>query len=555
MPKSSSQLRDWRGALAAFGIVVIVAFVYWPGVHGFWGRDDFGVLAFVRLLGSPWPLFTHDHFPVPGWVFRPLGFASMWLCEELFGTDYQANATFDLALHVGVSLALFCLLRRAGIGRALAFACATLFAIHPAAIGTALWWNGRFDLLSTLFILLALDAAFAYRDGRNAVALALALGLAFAAMLCKEIGLVAIATMTVLWLRWVMSERAHRSIAVRAVLLSWLCALIYLGWRSVMLGTPSSILSATPLRDLIAQGLWNWAQQALGYLTFWPRLPTASRITLAVSLIGTMSIIALAIVRGRLRHGSSRHGDLIIAGACLLVLPALVQVPVAVFNATPLATDVSAIETAMQSRLYYLGLAGIAMMLAGVLGMLWDEAGKTLRLAVCLPFVLAVVVFAAVSHAAAHAFAKRSVAISAIARDTIAAEARLDLPQAGCHVVFLDMQFAPEWSTYVSADAIVKALEPNLDRVKHCWFHSNSPVYFQAAPATVEDATPFVPLEADGKPVPWRTIGGVVIAYLSAPENPDPHDVARMIFLRHSASGFADVSAEIASGHIAVHLQ
>jgi hypothetical protein len=479
----------------------------------------------------------------------------MWLCEELFGTNYQANATFDLALHVGVSLALFCLLRRAGIAGALAFVCATLFAIHPAAIGTALWWNGRFDLLSTLFILLALDAAFAYRDGRSTVALALALGLAFAAMLCKEIGLVAIATMSVLWLRWAMSERTQRTIALRAVLLSWLCALLYFGWRSLMLGTPSSILSAMPLRDLIAQGLWNWLQQAPGYLTFWPRLHAASRIALAVSLTAIIGVIALAIVRERSRRVSSRPRDLIICGACLLVLPALLQVPVAVFNAIPLAADVSAIETAMQSRLYYLGLAGIAMMLAGVLGTLWDEAGKTMRIAVCLPLVFAVVVFAAGSHAAAHAFAKRSVAISAIARDAIAAVARLDLPQAGCHVIFLDTQFAPEWSTYVSADAIVKALEPNLDRVKHCWFHSNSPVYFQAAPTTVEDATPFLPLEADGKPVPWRTMGGVVIAYLSAPENPDPRDVGRMLFLRYSGSGFEDVSAEVASGRIAVHLQ
>ena len=534
---------------------MIVAFVYWPGVHGFWGRDDFGVLAFVRLLGSPWPLFVHDHFPVAGWVFRPLAFASMWLCEELFGADYQAHATFDLALHIGVSLALFCLLRRAGIVRVLAFFCTTLFAIHPATIGTALWWNGRFDLLSTLFVLLALYAAFIYREHRRSRALAVALVAAFAAMLSKEIGLVAIAAMSVLWLLWAMSDHARRSTALRAVLLSWLCALIYFGWRWLVLGTPSSILSSMPPHDLIAQGLLSWLQQAPGYLTFWPRLHTAPRIALAAALVGTIVVIAVTVVRDRSRLASSRHADLIVCGLCLLVLPALLQVPVAVWNATPLQADVSAIETAMQSRLYYLGIAGIAMMLSGALGTFWEGADKKLRLVIGLPFAFAIVSFASVAHVAAHAFAKRSVAISAIARDAITAVARLDLPQTGCHVTFLDMEFPAEWSIYVSADSIVKALSPDLDRVKHCWFHSNSPVYFQAAPATPADATPYHPLDVDGKSAPWRTIGGVVIAYLSAPENADPRDFSQMIFLRYRDNRFENVSADVAAGRIAVHLQ
>jgi hypothetical protein len=429
-----------------------------------------------------------------------------------------------------------------------------LFAIHPATIGTALWWNGRFDLLSTLFILLALNAAFAYREHPRARALLLALVAAFAAMLCKEIGLVAIAAMSASWLLWALSDRARRSIALRALLLSWLCALVYFGWRWCVLGTPSSILSTLPLHDLITQGLWNWLQQAPGYLTFWPRLHAASRIALAAALVAMIVVAVLALARGRSRL-SSRRADLIVCGLCLLVLPALLQVPVAVWNAAPLQADVSAIEAAMQSRLYYLGLAGIAMMLGGTLGTLWEEGGRTLRLGIGLAFAFAIVSFAAAAHVAAHAFAKRSVAISAIARDAVTAVARLDLPQAGCHVVFLDMEFASEWSVYVSADSIVKALSPDLDRVKHCWFHSNSPLYFQAAPATPADAAPYRPFAVDGTPAPWRTLGGAVIAYLAAPENPDRADFGRMVFLRYRDGRFEDVSADVAAGRIAVHLQ
>ncbi len=106
----------FRRALVPFVLAVLVALVYWPGLYGFWGRDDFMQLAFARLVGSPWPLFVHDHyFPVPGSIFRPLGFASFWLWQALFGTDYFANAFGDMLLHIAVSFALFRVIRASGL--------------------------------------------------------------------------------------------------------------------------------------------------------------------------------------------------------------------------------------------------------------------------------------------------------------------------------------------------------------------------------------------------------------------------------------------------------
>src|SRR5690242_13162668 len=157
---SSLSSRVWPIAL----IVAAIVFVLAPGVSGDWGRDDYFQLAFVRLVGSPWPLFAHDHYPVPGSVFRPLGFASMWLGVQLFGSDYAAHAWSDVALHAAVALALFALLRRLRIAPWPASLATLAFALHPAAAGPALWWSARFDLLATLFVLLALVAAVAYRD-------------------------------------------------------------------------------------------------------------------------------------------------------------------------------------------------------------------------------------------------------------------------------------------------------------------------------------------------------------------------------------------------------
>lgn len=85
--------------LIALLIVGAILLVGLPAIHGFWVRDDLTQLAYVRLLGTPWPLFTHDHFPVPGSIFRPLGFASLWLSERVFGHDYAANTIADLVLH------------------------------------------------------------------------------------------------------------------------------------------------------------------------------------------------------------------------------------------------------------------------------------------------------------------------------------------------------------------------------------------------------------------------------------------------------------------------
>jgi len=84
-------------------MTAVVALVSWPGFRADWVRDDFLVLAFSRLLGTPFPLFVQDHFHVPGAIFRPLGYASQWLTQAMFGNGYQAHSAIELALHVGVT--------------------------------------------------------------------------------------------------------------------------------------------------------------------------------------------------------------------------------------------------------------------------------------------------------------------------------------------------------------------------------------------------------------------------------------------------------------------
>ena len=544
--------------LCALAIAALVAIVYWPGVHGFWGRDDFMQLAFVRLLGTPWSLFTHDYFPVLGSVFRPLGVASMWLCEVLFGTRYQVHAIADLVLHASVGLALFGLLRRAAIPRTLAVLCTLLFALHPVVIGTALWWSARFDLLATLFVLLAVRAALDYRERRGTSALAWSFMAALAAMLSKEIGVATLVPISLLWLRWAWMEPVHRAKALRAIAWVWLCAAIYFGWRWWVLGTPSSGLTGSmPLTHAIAKGLLDWSRQMPGYLLFWARLDSLQRMVLALALVSALVAIGAAVLRRRVPLDWHRHVDLALCGACLLVLPALLQAPVAALNGAPLRADVSVIETAMQSRLYYLGIAGLVVALAATLAPIWAASALRWRAAMLAPLALAAITFACVSHQSASAFAQRSVEISAVARAADAAVERLDLPQSRCHVVFLGVEPAPEWSIYVSMDSIIKALSPDLDHVKHCYFHADYVTYFYllAAPAGPAEAAPYRPLEIGGKTIPARRIGDLVIDYLSPPARIDARELAPVRFLRYRDGRFDDVSADVASGRLPVALR
>jgi len=543
------------GVAAVLAIVVVTAFVCWPGIHGYWGRDDFMQLAFARLVGSAWPVFVHDHYvPAPGTVFRPLGFASFWLGEALFGIDYRAHAIADLALHAGVALALFFLLRRVAVPIGLAACSALLFAVHPAVVGTSLWWSARFDLLATLFVLLALNAGFAYREHARAGTLACALAAALAAMLSKETGLAAVPLLSLLWLRWAWSDRAHRVAAMRAVALAWLCLLLWFGWRGCVLGTlGSGITGSMPLSLAIAKGLQDWFRQMPGYLLFWPRLDGLQRSVLALAAI---ALVVVACLPPAAAGASSRRRDLAVCGLGLVLLPALLQAPVAALNAAPLDDAMSAVEAAMQSRLYYLGVAGVAMLLAAML-VPTRAATSRGRLAFAVPLAAIVLVYATVARDGAVAFAARSVDISAVAREAVSAVSALDLPARRCHVVFLDVDPAPEWSIYVSMDSIVKATSPDLGRVAHCWFEGNYPTWFHllAAPVDAADASPYRPLEVAGEPLPWRRIGGLAIAYLQPPERVDTAALETMRFLRWRDGRFEDATREVVEGRLAVRLQ
>ena len=545
--------RSASSSCAVVAVAVIVAWVLAPGVAGDWGRDDYFQLAFVRLLGSPWALFVHDHFaPAPGSVFRPLGFASMWLGVELFGTDYAAHAWCGIALHGLVALALYALLRRARTGGPAALVATLLFALHPATTGTALWWSARFDVLAALFTFSAMRAAIAYREERTGALLAQALVAAFAAMLSKEVGLVAVAALVLQWTHWAIVEPPQRRRAATTVAAAFACAIAYLGLRAAVLGTPASALTgALPLGDAIVKGLVEGVRQMPAYLTFWPRLQMPARTLLVVAAFVVFA--ALVSRRGRWRTDFA----LLASGAAVLMLPLLLQAPVAALNAQPLDAGQSVVEAAMQSRLYYMGLGGVAMILAVVFDRVWRDGTPLRRASVVFFAMLAGLVVGAMSRDDARAFAERSTQNARLAHAAVAAVDALELPGSPCHVVFLGVEPPPEWSLFVSMDAVVKALDAHPALVDRCWFHADFPTWFflQPRPVAAADALPYEPLRLDGREVPWLAVGNAATAYLSPPPRGiDAAARSRMRWLRWNGEGFDDVSDEVSAGRLPVRL-
>lgn len=522
-------------------LAAAIAVVYWPGFFADWVRDDFIALAFVRLLDSPWPLFVQDHFHAPAAHFRPLGYAAFWLNQALCGIGFTAQAAVEWALHVGTSGALYRLIRLAAPSRGLALACTLLFAVHPAAIGPALWYSDRFGHLATLFSLIAVRAAYDHRAAPTLWRLLTVLLALLAALLSKELGLVATVPVTLLWLRPAGRARAPLWPALFAL---WGTVLVYFIWRWAVLGTLTSSMTGTlPLPTLLAKGITIWCTDLPGYFSFWARLGCLQR-----GLLVGCALLLLGLLRWR---GVRRHGELLLSGLMLLALPALLQAPIAAFNAMPLDGQVSAVETAMQARLYYMSLAGAALALSALLGGVWEGASGRWRQGAAVALIGLLLVFAGAARQSAEAYRARSVEIARTARAAVQAVSRHSLPRQHCRIYFIGVRHAPEWDIFVSMDSIIKALSPDVGKVAHCLVGSDGVTFMHLLPAGVAEAegtAPYRPARRAGGPAPRRRVGNVEMLYLSPPATFVPEDWRGTLFLALEDGRFRDVSAEVSSG-------
>jgi tetratricopeptide (TPR) repeat protein len=150
--------------LAAVVIAVLAA--YWPAVHNGFVWDDrlylFDVEMFDPVL---WRQKISEPFAISSNYFRPLPLATFIAQIQAHGANAYAFHLVNLLLHALNTFLVGFLALHAGrhLGKNeksgwIAGLAALVYGLHPANIESVAWVSGRFDLMVTSFLLLALVA-------------------------------------------------------------------------------------------------------------------------------------------------------------------------------------------------------------------------------------------------------------------------------------------------------------------------------------------------------------------------------------------------------------
>lgn len=527
----------WLAAALALG-----AWCYGPALHAWFAQDDYALLALVRLLRQPWLVFVHEHFPGAPY-FRPLGVFAWWLVAAAADGAAWPQYALNLALHLGCVGALYVLLQRLRRDAALNALWAALYAAHPLALGTALWLADRFDLLATLFSLLALLAAVAYAERPRAAVLCGLLGALLLALASKELGIVATAAA---FAAIALAPRTRLDARRRTIALAAIAALAggWLAYRHAMLTSFGDGAANLPAPAALAAGFRNWLRAGAAFLFADPRMPRWGTAVLTLAAALWLTARLAAFTRRQTDAVPRRH---VAAGLIVLILlPGVVQAPVAYKHlAGAIGSDMFFFHLIVPSRFFHLSLAG----LLGGLALLTPPArAGALRLP-ATAIVLALATLAPLSHRIAQDYAdgtRRDIA----ALD--AAEAALDkaaIPARACQIYFLHTSAL--WGFDGYSDSMIKGLAPQPERLAHCLIGSERTpyVYFvRRGSVQPSDYRPLQPLVFAGKPFPVLEIGDTQARFFTiggdfAAALPDS-----AIFLEYRDGAFVDVSSAVRSG-------
>jgi len=524
--------------------LVLGVWCYAPALHAWFAQDDYAFLALVRLLHQPWLVFVHDHFP-GSMYFRPLGVFLWWLIGAVADDAARPQYALNLILHLGCVAALYTLLQRLRRDAPLNALWAAVYAAHPLAVGTALWLADRFDLLTTLFSLLALHAAFAHAERPRATTLFGLLGALLLGLLSKELGVVGAAAA---FAAIALAPRARLDLKQRIVALAAIAALT-LGWlayRRAMLTSFGDASAHLPALASFAVGFWNWLRAGAVFLFDDPRAPGWSLVPIALAVVLWIAATATAL------RAQDRPPRLHVTAALLVLifLPGLVQAPVAYKHlAGTIGSDMFFFHLIVPSRFFHLSLAGLIAALALITTPARATGATTATRLSAVGILFALIALAPLSHRIAHDYA------SGTRKDIPAleaAEAALDhseIPAHACQIYFL--QTSSLWGFAGYSDPIVKGLSTRPERLAHCLISTErAPYAYFVRTGSVEsgDYRPLHPLEFAGKPFPILEIGDTQARYFTMGEDIATSIPEQAIFLEYRDGAFIDVSAAVRSG-------
>ena len=257
-------------SLACFGWSLSTPFLF----------DDYGhvALASTASLRTVLVAFFHPH---PDIFFRPLGFFSYYVDFQWARFDPFRWHCWNLAIHIANCFLVYLLARLLALSHAASTFAAAFFALHGTRAETVSWTDARFDLLVTLFILLALVSCKLYARGGRGFWLGIALGTSLLACFTKEaafsLPLLVVALIP-------LTEPAEsRKLKRTALLIAAECVLLFVyrwwmigGVGGYQSGSHANVLNFSVVRSIkaLAWRLWavlffpiNWVSGAGFWLT------------------------------------------------------------------------------------------------------------------------------------------------------------------------------------------------------------------------------------------------------------------------------------------------
>lgn len=146
-----------------------------------------GALFWQALTSDVWA-FKGDGTIAASNYWRPT--FTLWQIANfrIFGPAPFGWHLANIALHSGVCLLVFLLLRRWAFPAAISFSAALVFAVHPVHVESVAWISGSPDLLFSAAFLGSLWFAADFADGGSRTKLAISVLLYAAALGAKEIG-------------------------------------------------------------------------------------------------------------------------------------------------------------------------------------------------------------------------------------------------------------------------------------------------------------------------------------------------------------------------------
>jgi hypothetical protein len=328
------------------GLAATLLVAHWPSIFVGFLADDYAHI----LAGHKADLATVAHwFTVPAadnYFFRPVGMSTYWLDAQWAGFSAIRWHAGTVALHTVNSLLVLALARRLGLAPIWAAFAAALFGLHGSRPEVVTWTAAHFDLLATLFVLIAVHAFLSWSAKPNALWLVLLMLVSAGGYFSKESAFI----LPLLLLLCAWYQRHLRFREGKAILVVAILAVVAFTIRWSILGGIGGYVDPSGRPGVLAFNVTLAAKALL--LRQWAILffpinwtdPLSLALQLAIPLAASAALAILWF---------GRRDRLVVFGLAFTLLAAL-----PVYHLLLIGPDLE------KSRVLYLGSIGFAIFLA-----------------------------------------------------------------------------------------------------------------------------------------------------------------------------------------------